>query len=279
MIMARIAEVDLKANDPKAYTKVMEMLEPLNELTQAGQYPFIDAAVYVKEASKAGFSLTNLWSYQWSFYFDGVPTKKVEQHNDFDITTQIGLSQTAIDWTSSSRIDKTFGKSFSLRYVFNLLTDLHQPYHNIVRFSQAHADGDDFGKLHKINHKDYSNLFELFEDAFGQYPAQSYPLASLTEVDNYAADIMKSYPKSQFAKEIADESKANWSKDSYDIAKNFGYTLKEGAAPSAQYLAQGKDLLNKQMAIAGYRLSHLVSYMMSKQLAQPNNTVVKDLIK
>ena len=176
-----------------------------------------------------GFSLTELWDYEFTGFFDGVPEKNFEKHTSFDLLTSIGNSQTAVDWTSSSRIDKAFGKSWSLRYLMYLLGQIHQPMHNIIRFSAAHPDGDNFGKLHKIKSPSYNNLFELFDDAFGQYPKLDYPLSSTTQLDDYVSKIITAFPKSQYTKEISNIDKSSWSKDSYNIGKTFAYTLSEGA--------------------------------------------------
>ena len=148
---------------------------------------------------------------------------------------------------------------------------------NIIRFSSVHSNGDEFGKLHKIDDTDYSNLFDLFEDAFGQYRALQYPLSSTATLDKYVAEIVDSYPKSAFTKEIEDINKANWSKQSYNIGKDFAYTIVEGDEPSHEYLQNGEDIVNKQLALAGYRLSALISYMMSKQTE--TNTVVEQMLK
>lgn len=246
------------------------MLEPLNDVADSGNYPFEDAIVYPREENLAGFGLTNLWEYEFTGFFDGVPEKEFEEHDKYDLLSIIGMAQTAVDWTSSSRIDKTFGKSLNLRYVMRLVAEIHQPMHNILRFSSDHPEGDDFGKEHKIK-GDYNNLFELFEDAFGQYRSLNYPLSSDTQLSDYIDQIMKDYPKENFSTEIKNTDKSSWSKDSYDIAKDFAYKLEEGSAPSDEYLNRGKELVNKQLALAGYRLSALIKYMMSKQ--------VKEMIK
>ena len=82
----------------------------------------------------------------------------------------------------------------------------------------------------------------------------------------YVNKFLKSFPKTDFTKEINDHSKQNWSKESYKIAKDFAYTLKEGHKPTNEYISKGKDITNKQLVLAGYRLSNLISYLMSKQV-------------
>ena len=174
------------------------------------------------------------------------------------------MAQSTID-SNSGRIDNTFGKSWNFRYYMALVADLHQPMHNMIRYSTSHPDGDDFGKLHKIK-GEYSNLYDLFDDAFGQYRSLVYPLSSNTTLDKYVDQIMEDYPKSEFSSKIKDDSKSNWSKDSYNIAKDFAYSVLEGTTPTDSYMTQGKEYVNSQIALAGYRLSDRITYMMKYQM-------------
>jgi hypothetical protein len=148
------------------------MLEPLNSLTMAGSYPFEDGAAYPNHEFNDGFSLADTWRYQYNPYFDGVDEKDIETHPDFSLQSIAGNAQKTID-TDAGRIDSTFGKSWNLRYLMALVSDFHQPMHNVIRYSSAHPDGDDFGKQHKIK-GDYTNLYDLFDDAFGQYQSLAY---------------------------------------------------------------------------------------------------------
>jgi hypothetical protein len=177
----------------------------------------------IRANSDNGFTLTDLWGYEFTPFFDGVPEKKFEDHDDYDMCTMAGKSQYTVTVKTSSRIDQTFGKSWSLRYVLYMVTELHQPMHNIIRFSNQHPDGDDFGRLEKINILGYSTLFDLFEDAFGQYRDLKYPLSSTITLDKYVDQLMADYPASQYQKQISDETKSNWSKESYNIGKNLAY--------------------------------------------------------
>ena len=262
-IIARIAEKDLEEYDPKSLSKALAMLEPLNKLADSDDYPFEDAIAYPNQEFEKGFSLGDLWRYEFKPWFDGVEEKEIEIHDKFTLLTIAGMAQGTID-SNRGRIDPTFGKSWNLRYYMALISDIHQPMHNMIRYSTSHPDGDDFGKLHKIE-GEYSNLYDLFDDAFGQYRSLVYPLSSTITLDKYVEKIMEDYPKSEYSKEIKDDSKSNWSKESYKIAKDFAYTVLEGTTPTDDYMDQGKDYVNKQIALAGYRLSGRITYMMDHQ--------------
>ena len=174
------------------------MLEPIDDLAKAGKYKFVDATVFVRTQEEAGFSLTSLWGYEFEPYFEGVDKKDIETHKKFSLLSIIGMSQATIDGNPSSRIDPAFGKSWNLRYVMNLVGQIHQPMRNIIRYSNAFQDGDNFGKDQKISISGYKNLFDLFEDAVGQYRDLNYPLSSTIQLDSYVDKLMKDFPKSDF---------------------------------------------------------------------------------
>lgn len=274
-IIARIAEKDLLANDPTCMTSMLALLEPLNKLSNSGNYPFDDAIVFPEEDINNGFSLADMWRYNYSPYFDGVPQQDIETHSDFAILTAADNAQSTIDVKQlNSRIDPTFGKSWNLRYLFMMVGDLHQPMHNIIRYSTSHPDGDNFGKDHKISGS-YASLYDIFDDAFGQFTPLAYPLSDTAVLDTYVDQIMTDYPKSMFDKEIADTSKSSWSQDSFNIAKDFAYTLAENQTPSDDYISQGKQIVNKQLAIAGYRIATLAHYIMDNQVRPVIPTLLK----
>jgi hypothetical protein len=232
----------------------------------AGKYPFVDAAVYGSMVTQNGFTLTKNWSYQFTPFFDGVDPMDIEQHDNWNLLSVIGMSQATVSVQSTSRIDPTFGKSWNLRSVMNMIGEIHQPMHNIIRYSPEHPEGDDFGKLHSINVLGYKNVFDLFEDAYGQYRDLQYPLSSTTTLDKYVDAITKQFPKSELSKEIADDTKKNWSKDSYNIAVNFAYA-EEDSDFLLNNIDDGKDIVNRQLALAGYRLAALVKHMMTAQIS------------
>lgn len=145
---------------------------------------------------------------------------------------------------------------------------IHQPMRNTIRFSANSPQGDNFGKDAKVSVAGFTNLFDLFENAFGQYKDLSYPLKDLSTLDSYVADLMKQYPKSDFTSQINDETKQNWSAQSHKIGETFAYGITKLQSQSEvnDYVDEGKDIVNKQLVLAGYRLAHLCEYMATKQV-------------
>eukprot|EP00343_Euplotes_focardii_P008154 CAMPEP_0205822558 /NCGR_PEP_ID=MMETSP0206-20130828/13041_1 /ASSEMBLY_ACC=CAM_ASM_000279 /TAXON_ID=36767 /ORGANISM="Euplotes focardii, Strain TN1" /LENGTH=268 /DNA_ID=CAMNT_0053118935 /DNA_START=61 /DNA_END=867 /DNA_ORIENTATION=+ len=264
MIIARIAEKDLEQNAKASLTQALKMLEPLNEFTGADEFSFVDASAFINAQEDAGFTLTSEWGYEYTPFFDELEEIEVESHNKFNLLQTTGMSQATVDASSGSRIDKTFGKSLNLRYVMNQVGKIHQPSRNINRFSSSYPKGNNFGKDQKISIEGYKNVFDLFEDAIGQYPKFNYPLTKTNELNTYVDQIMTEFPKSNFKSQVADTTKSNWSKESFEIAKSMIYssTLSSHNVGDVDEL---KAAVNKQLALAGYRLSILVQYMMSMQ--------------
>lgn len=143
----------------------------------------------------------------------------------------------------------------------NLIGEAHSPMHNINRFSKTHKNGDDYGKLHKIGGT-HSNLMELWDNSFGMFGDLSYPITSDKEVEEYAAEIMKEFPRASLETDLKDVSKKSWSDHSYAIAKDTAYTLAEGATPTDEYIKEGKAILRKQIALAAYRVADQIVYCM-----------------
>jgi hypothetical protein len=153
---------------------------------------------------------------------------------------------------------------------------------NIIRFSNDYPDGDNFGKDTKISVAGYTNLFDLFENAFGQYKDLSYPLTDVATLDSYVSDLTTKYPKSNFTSEINDETKNNWSEESFKIGQTFAYGIAEitklqNQSEVSDYVEEGKEIVNRQLVLAGYRLSYLCQYMASKQ--KPSGQVIASLLK
>jgi len=183
-------------------------------------------------------------------FFDGVPEKPTQSFDKYSLLDSITNALTTCNTNSNSRISDVFGKSFQLRYVMNLIGEAHSPLNNINRYSPEHKDGDENGKLHKISYNannfngvrelmdvkaTSSNLFDFWGNSMGMFGKIAFPLTKLTEVNKFADDLMKEFPRSAFATELKDISKKSWSDKSTQLAKDFAYKVKEGTTVTSDY--------------------------------------------
>lgn len=215
-------------------------------------------------------------------WFDGVPEKKTQDFARFNLLEEITYGLTCINTNSNSRINDTFGKSFMLRYVMNLIGETHSPLNNINRYSNAHPDGDQNGKLHKLSYNSAnsgiiesyltptplnataSNLHDAWGSAFGAFGKLSFPLTKLADVQKIANEIKAAYSRDSLATDLKDISKKAWSDASTLIAKTYAYTLGEGQTASADYKAKALAQIKWQIALAAYRVSDNVEDSMGK---------------
>lgn len=252
-VIAQIAQEDLQANNAKSYDQAVTMLEPLHQLSGGGDHVFLDAVAWPTEVLDHGDSLTAEWHNQNNPDFDGVPETEVEDYDRYNLLNEITYSLFAVDASSNSRIDKTFSKSYMLRYTMNLIGEAHSPMHNTFHVDTKHKAGDHHGRDHKIKGA-YSNLFDLWENSLGMFPKQTYPISSEKDVVAAAALIMEEFPREALKDDLKNDSKKGWSDGAFELAKQ-AYELAENATPSDEYLEQGKAALRKQIALAGYRIA------------------------
>jgi hypothetical protein len=253
-VIAQIAATDLQQNHASDYKQAVEMLEPLHELSGGGEHIFLDAVAWPSEVLQHGESLSTEWHYQNNAIFNGVDEHEVEDYDRFNLLNEMTYSLFAVDASSNSRIDKTFSKSYMLRFIMNLIGEAHSPMHNNIEFDSKHKQGDNHGRDHKIKGS-HATLFDLWENSFGMFPKQTYPISSEKDVAAEAALIMQEFPRSELEAELKNDSKKGWSDASLELARSLAYTLAEGSTPSEDYLEQGKAAVRKQIALAGYRIS------------------------
>ena len=78
-----------------------------------------------------------------------------------------------VEATQNSDISKVFPKSYELRQLMNLISEIHSPMHNVNRYSADHSEGDENGRLYKIKGS-FDNLFDLWESSFSSFGSFAY---------------------------------------------------------------------------------------------------------
>jgi len=74
-------------------------------------------------------------------------------------------------------------------------------------------------------------------------------------------DITAKHPARSLRK-VGDLNAEDWAMESFDISKNFVYSLPENSVPSDQYLATAQEISGQRAALAGYRLAELVNKLL-----------------
>lgn len=156
-------------------------------------------------------------------------------------------------------------KAEALRYTMHLAGDLHQPLHCVNRFTPAHPDGDRGGNQFDIQwqgHMKESNLHAYWDDAAGAFAFIQRPLDAhgRQDLDAMAGRIEKSYPLTRYEVKARDVEPEHWAAEGFALAASDCYTgIKEHGAPSSAYEKKTIADMEREAAVAGYRLGNLLN--------------------
>jgi hypothetical protein len=162
-------------------------------------------------------------------------------------------------------------RAIALCWIFHIIGDIHQPFHNAERYGADWPDGDAAGSKVFVDDPQTGEpiaLHWLWDDAINRSPAT-------TEAFAKAATLMTRYPRATFARQLAagtSEDIALWSDESYALAGDLGYrsdapraTTKEAAQPAAAaYLRDSVPAAERRLTLSAYRLTNLLRAMFDK---------------
>lgn len=154
-------------------------------------------------------------------------------------------------------------RAVALCWIFHILGDIHQPFHNAERFGAAWPDGDSLGA--KVFVKDPETgepiaLHWLWDDSINRSPATA-------DAFRKARELVAHYPRADFARQL-DSARTieQWSDESYGLARTLAYredaprtSDKAAAGPAAEsYLRDMAPAAQARLTLAGYRLADLL---------------------
>ena len=147
--------------------------------------------------------------------------------------------------------------------------DVHQPLHAASYFSTQFPNGDRGGNLWNVSGFNWTTeLHALWDGGLGQwYGDLNRPLnaSGVQWVEDLSSKVISLYPVASMEPYIKEYNASTWANESFAIAENFCYTAPPSSPnpnpiPDA-YLAEGREIVLKQIAIAGYRLADLLQFI------------------
>jgi len=261
-LTAQIAYNDLIANNPRALEVANDILSILKEFKSVNK--FVEAAAWTDDIKPLGLEAWANW------HFEGSPktneacsTVSASDHNLNWSINQCMRTLKTVPVKSHTK-QAMFAKSIMLRNLIHLIGDLHQPLHVSSSFDRQHSNGGQNGELFKVMFKDgIEDLHTLWDSVFS-IQSKDFPKAPISSEDALqlgalTRGIESEYSRNSLEEALSIRSVAKWVQTSHEIEANFVYrNIKEGAEPSAEYLAEGSALARRQIALAGYRLSDLI---------------------
>lgn len=149
-----------------------------------------------------------------------------------------------------------------LSFLTHIVGDLHQPLHTVTLFSAAHPDGDKGGNLFKIMYNGkLTNTHSIWDSGVGSFESKNS--RATDHAKELAVMIMQQYPITSFGGQAEDLDPDHWAHEGFENAKKYVYSTPEGQPPTTAYLTNGKQLAEKQAALAGYRLANLLNSLLA----------------
>lgn len=161
-----------------------------------------------------------------------------------------------------------YDRSRSLAYVIHFVGDIHQPLHCGEHYSAKLPDGDRGGNDYKINFKEddgevLNNLHTLWDSGIKLYPSKGflYNVSEPKDIEALTKIIMSDYPQSYFASKAKVVDPDVWENESHLLAID-AHNIPFDSTPTDEYLNKNTAVVEQQIALAGYRLAHVLNMVL-----------------
>ncbi len=148
-----------------------------------------------------------------------------------------------------------FEKAFFLRMLIHLVADIHQPLHCVSLYSEQYPKGDAGGNLYTVQSGYGDNLHAVWDNGVGYFRRYT----GKNRINSMAKAITKDYPPLHLRQQINRLRPQQWLDESAQIANDFVYQALSDQRLSREYLQQGRDIVELQLALAGYRLATILN--------------------
>lgn len=284
-IIAAMAEKKLKSTHPEAWIKINKMLLGMQNFFPETPNTLLEAAAMsdILNFQFDGFLMS-------SHFRDTTIVYEKDSADDVEIPTHMpiedvitGLNRalnvvkSSADGDYNSYIKKGFMDSLMLRYLIHLVGDIHQPLHTASFYAKNLFEGtikfgDRGGNLIPVKDvfgKGYNDLHTLFDNAFNAFNFKKdvfpYPEDLRKNLFVQAEFLMLNYPEELFGEKTKNLQFSDWLQESFDLAHDFAYSQVElFPILGPEYIITGRRICLERMALAGYRLYHLLVMVFDK---------------
>ena len=236
--------------------------------------PWPDYANYKLQAptgeAKGIFGLLRLEVQAWHFIDDPI----VEDH-----VTPAPISPNNAVWAIHYLIpeltqlmkEKNYDSAaYALIFLTHIIGDLHQPLHAADLFDAQFPNGDHGGNDYKIKLTYGANeLHALWDKSLGRF--QDWKRYGYRPTPQKL--VATAYALQGLCRSVNNLDPASWEKESYTIAHDFVYPIKNldapkpGQAPSDMYIVKGREIAAQQMCLAGKRLAAVLNKVLVVPIA------------
>ena len=267
MVVARIVEIEME--NTRIYRQMREIIEILSPYTKERDYPFVETGPWADDVKYTAVGTMSDWHFHDNYVNLNGPLSQQEieeaklPNEPENIVWATNESIKILKNKKVSLIDDRMNKSIYLRMLIHFFGDLHQPLHNVSLVTDQFPRGDNGGNSFKIKMPKFKDLHSLWDTCVGNYPDIRCPLdkQKFDIIDGIAKKVMKKYPRDNkdITKRLKMTDIQEMSAEGVNLAVNYVYKgIESGSKPSKEYLERGREMMDEQLAVAGYRLTDLV---------------------
>lgn len=260
MLGAYIAQVELMQKYPSIYNTVQSILGPLNgELTGNIANTLTETSCWADDLKVNKFNEAN------TLHYIDKPYNPQGLSIEPTPTDNIVWAISNFNSTLIASVTAPLEKSLALRFLVHFFGDIHQPLHDTTLFSYYFPNSDYGGNSFKIVYDaNINQLHKLWDSAIGMLETDlPRPLStsSWETLDQLAQWYTGNYTRDDLSYELQSKSLTSWTLDAYMLAIDYVYNgIEVGQTPSPEYIALARQVVMKQIALSGYRLTdYLVS--------------------
>jgi hypothetical protein len=154
-------------------------------------------------------------------------------------------------------------KARMLRFLIHFVGDIHQPLHCVSRYTSVNGKpvGDRGGNDFTIVGVSSDNLHSYWDSGLGLLSTVKRPLNAngRKKIKKLAQEAVKSFPPNSVP-EWSKPDLAIWVSEGVRVAEQVCYKgITESKPPSPTYRKIGRETVKRCLALAGYRLAHLLN--------------------
>jgi hypothetical protein len=262
MVIAQIAYEQL---NNKARVNVDKLIRKIRFRDKT--YNFLTAACWMDDLrDDSHYNELKKWHYINKPYFEGIPPRVIfPESNNVLSRTRWNIKTLKAGMGYDQRRAEVLG------YLLHLVGDIHQPLHNITRYTRIYndANGDSGGNEFKIilEGQRIDNLHAYWDEAAGLFNFDRFDCqldsSRQKRIQKYADEIRSAYPPTQ-QQDWKGGDPGHWVEESYDLAKTVAYTTPEGQPLTHAYTIKVQSIVRQRIALAGYRLAELLNEIFGK---------------
>lgn len=166
----------------------------------------------------------------------------------------VKMAKNILSDSNSDRLDR----AISVRILWHVVGDIHQPMHCIKYINANYPRGDKGGNLYRLGPNLLSKNLHAYWDIGGGALVR-HEKSLRQDAKHTARMLEKRWP----CQKSMDLDPKNWAQESYQLAAQVAYQIPEYSIPSEQYHKKTQSISEERIALAGCRLAAI-----SKQIYQ-----------